>query len=265
MRVAAVVTDLDGTLVGDDFSITAATVAALDTIRNAGLPVIVATARTPQGLRHLEQIAMRTDVAVCCSGAVGRSDRQGCSWTSFIDPGAVREVVSFAIERDVGVAGFDADIWRMTQRYEAVSGGQPDGPTRLTVTPAALAMSRCATMAIRSERKLSGFEDIRSDRLTVALSRVGGSTVIDLTAFGVDKGTGVLRVLKALGINPEQAVSFGDMPNDLPMFAITGRSYAVGRGHPDVMAVADEILDPVAGDGFSQQIATLAAAGWVAA
>jgi hydroxymethylpyrimidine pyrophosphatase-like HAD family hydrolase len=94
------------------------------------------------------------------------------------------------------------------------------------------------------------------------LSRVAGLDIVDITARAVDKGVGVLRALQVIGTDPAAAVSFGDMPNDIPMFAVTGRAYAVGRSHPEVAAAADEVLAPVEHDGFASKINSLAASQW---
>ena len=75
-------------------------------------------------------------------------------------------------------------------------------------------------------------------------------------------GAGTVRALAALGLKPGTAISFGDMPNDLAMFLVTGRSYSVGAVHPDVMSAADEVIADVEDDGFACKIADLAGAGW---
>jgi hydroxymethylpyrimidine pyrophosphatase-like HAD family hydrolase len=83
-----------------------------------------------------------------------------------------------------------------------------------------------------------------------------------VTAPGVDKGTGTARALLALGLAPAQAISFGDMPNDVPMLRVTARGYAVGDSDASVMSTATEVLPNVEDDGFARKIADLAAAGW---
>jgi hydroxymethylpyrimidine pyrophosphatase-like HAD family hydrolase len=52
------------------------------------------------------------------------------------------------------------------------------------------------------------------------------------------------------------------MPSDIPMFAATGRAYAVGAGHPAVAAAACKKLDPVEQDGSARKVLDLAASGW---
>ena len=94
------------------------------------------------------------------------------------------------------------------------------------------------------------------------MSRVAGRDVLHITSLTAGKGVAVLRALAMLGAQPAATVSFGDMPNDLPMFAVTGRAYAVGCMHPDVAASAVEILAPVGQDGFAAKIRAHAASAW---
>jgi Cof subfamily protein (haloacid dehalogenase superfamily) len=265
VRVAGVVADLDGTIVRSDFSISPATLEALETIRTAGLRFVVATARTPQGLTYLGVPADRTDIAVCCSGSIGWSTQQHAAlWMEMLAPHAVRRVVEIAEAEGAGAASFDGAYWRMTAEYARLSPTQPHGTTRVLVTPDELADAPCCTMAVRQEgNDLNRIAELVASEVdTGALSHVGRSTVLDVTREGVDKGTGAVRALAELGLEPGAVVSFGDMPNDIALFRATGRSYSVGAVHPDVISAADEVVDDVEHDGFARTIAALARAGW---
>jgi hydroxymethylpyrimidine pyrophosphatase-like HAD family hydrolase len=74
---------------------------------------------------------------------------------------------------------------------------------------------------------------------------------VDVSPLGVDKASGVLRALAVLHRTPSEAVAFGDMPNDLSMFAYCGRSVAVGNAHPAVRAAATITTFTAAEDGFA--------------
>ncbi|HEY6468375.1 MAG TPA: HAD family hydrolase [Candidatus Dormibacteraeota bacterium] len=265
MRVRAVVADLDGTIVRSDFSMSPATLEALATIQAAGVRFVVATARTPQGLAYLGVPADRTDIAVCCSGSIGWSTQHHAAiWMEMLLPHAIRRVVDIAESEGAGAASFDGVYWRMTAEYARLSPTQPHGNTRMAVTADDLAAAQCCTMAVRHESNdLSRIAElVASEADTGALSHVGRSTVLDVTRQGVDKGTGTVRALGELGLQPDAAVSFGDMPNDIALFRATGRSYSVGAVHPDVVDAADEVVDDVEHDGFARTITALAAAGW---
>jgi hydroxymethylpyrimidine pyrophosphatase-like HAD family hydrolase len=263
--VEAVVADLDGTIVRSDFSISAATLDALATIHAAGRRFVVATARTPHGLAYLGVPADRTDIAVCCSGSIGWSaQEQTAIWMEMLLPHTVRRVVEIAESEGAGAASFDGVYWRMTAEYARLSPTQPHGTTRVLVTADELADAPCCTMAVRNAANdLTHIAElVASEAETGALSHVGRSTVLDVTRQGVDKGTGTVRALAELGLEPAAAVSFGDMPNDISLFRATGRSYSVGAMHPDVISAADEVVDDVEHDGFARTISALAAAGW---
>ncbi len=263
--VRAVVADLDGTIVRSDFSISPATLEALDTIHAAGVRFVVATARTPQGLEYLRVPGHRTDIAVCCSGSIGWSPAQkATTWMDMMVPASIARVVEIAEAQCAGVASFDGSLWRMTPEYARLSPTQPHGTTRVVVDAADLARAACCTMAVRHESgDLNHIATLVAREADAgALSHVGRSTVLDVTREGVDKGTGTVRALAHLGIAPDDAISFGDMPNDTPMFRVTGRSYSVGAVNSDVMSVVDEVIADVEHDGFAHTIAELAAAGW---
>jgi Cof subfamily protein (haloacid dehalogenase superfamily) len=266
VRIQAVVTDLDGTVVRPDFSISAATLEALDLVQSAGIAFVIATARTPQGLEHFQSLAQRTAMAVCCSGAIGwSSQEQRRTWMDEMAPAEIRHVVEVAVDAGAGVASFDGALWRMTEEYYRLSPTQPHGPTRQVVESAVLAATPCCTMAVRHrDSDLDHIASlVASGADSAALSHVGRSTVLDITAQGVDKGTGTERALLALGLEPAAAISFGDMPNDLAMFRVTGRCYSVGSADAAVMKAATEVLPSVEDDGFARKIAELAAGGWV--
>ena len=266
MRIEAVVADLDGTLVRPDFSVSPATVEALDLLATAGIPVVIATARTPPGLEYLSEIAVRTALAACCSGTIGWSSRPTrLLWQHSLDIGAVATVVELATGRGAGVASFDGHLWRMTTEYGhfGASLGAPHGQTKVIVDAADIVQSPCCTMAVRdSPDHLEALASLLArEAQTCAISR-GGATILDVTPYGVDKGTGTRRALALLGVTRAAAIGFGDMPSDVPMMRTVGRAYAVGEASPIVLDVAHEVVEDVERDGFANKIAELANSGW---
>jgi hydroxymethylpyrimidine pyrophosphatase-like HAD family hydrolase len=270
VQIEAVVADLDGTLVRSDFTISTATLAALDTIHDASIRFVVATARTPQGLEYLRVPAHRVDIAVCCSGSIGWApERRQRLWLELLEPAEVRRVVDIALACGAGAASFDGETWRMTAEYLRLSPTQPHGTTRVVVDPEVLAAAPCCTMAVRHAGgeldHVAALLAADGTGETGALSHVGRSTVLDVTGRGIDKGTGTVRALEQLGVRPHASIGFGDMPNDLALFRVAGRSYSVGAVHPDVANAADEVIADVEHDGFAHEIAKLAAAEWMTA
>ena len=83
------------------------------------------------------------------------------------------------------------------------------------------------------------------------------SALLEISAPGVTKASTLALVAADLGIRAEEVVAFGDMPNDLPMLAWAGTSYAVANAHPSVLAVADHIAPHHDDDGVAQALAAL--------
>jgi Cof subfamily protein (haloacid dehalogenase superfamily) len=262
VRIEAVVADLDGTLVARDSTISSATFDSLDQVRAAGIPLVIATGRAPVHLSEFSALTQYADITVCCSGAIGCAGSRRL-WQSRLPRAAVHQVVMTAERYGAGIAGFDGTAWHATQMYRKLNPDIDNGRQRTTVAADALPGMRCIAMAvIHTDDVLTEIALALAGHVRAGLSQVAGRPIVDITSSLVDKGTGVLRALSMLGANPAAAVSFGDMPNDIPMFAVTGRAYAVGPGHPAVAAAAGETLGPVEQDGFARKILDLAASDW---
>jgi Cof subfamily protein (haloacid dehalogenase superfamily) len=261
VRIEAVVADLDGTLVARDSSVSRATFDSLGEIRAAGIPFVIATGRAPVHLREFPALTRYAEITVCCSGAIGCEGSRRL-WQSYLARSAVSQVVATAGRFGAGIAGFDGTDWHATETYRKLNPGIADR-RHSAVTASTLSGLRCVAMAIiHADDVLAEITRELPVQTRTGLSHVADRPVVDITSSRVDKGTGVLRALNKLGADPAAVVSFGDMPNDIPMFAVTGRAYAIGAAHPAVAAAARETLDPVEQDGFARKVLDFAASDW---
>jgi Cof subfamily protein (haloacid dehalogenase superfamily) len=77
---------------------------------------------------------------------------------------------------------------------------------------------------------------------------------LDVTPPGYDKGTFVEAMVKRLNISTNAVATIGDMQNDLPMFANSGTSFAMGNASDDVKKRAKYVTDSNERDGFAKAI-----------
>jgi hypothetical protein len=257
VNIAAVVTDLDATIVGRN-GISPATVVAL-----AGLtvPLLAATARTPAGVGKLEALGPYLRTAICCNGALGY--RNGTQiWRHEIDRATTADICRVLDERlpAAGIGAYDGDRWTLDHNYMRARGRTPSGENEIcsrsrvaTVRACALGISHPDLRSVQIADVLAD-AGIGPDRAQVSY---GAPDVLDVGPPGVDKGTGVRRALAGLDVDPADAVCFGDAPNDLPMFAVVGHAVAVGNADPEVLAAADEICPGVDEDGFARTLRRL--------
>jgi hydroxymethylpyrimidine pyrophosphatase-like HAD family hydrolase len=80
---------------------------------------------------------------------------------------------------------------------------------------------------------------------------------IDITHPLANKGEAALAIAALLGVAPEAMACIGDMPNDLPMFAVAGLAIAMGNAPPTVKARAQMIVAGNDDDGWAQAVAQL--------
>ncbi|TCP55472.1 hypothetical protein EV586_103124 [Tumebacillus sp. BK434] len=76
------------------------------------------------------------------------------------------------------------------------------------------------------------------------------TSALDLNPLGVNKATGVQKLLDHLNIPVEQAAAFGDGNNDLEMIGHVGLGIAMGNSTPELLAVAKQVTRHVREDGI---------------
>ena len=98
---------------------------------------------------------------------------------------------------------------------------------------------------------------------------IGFSSWLDIAPDGVNKATGLQRVVDATGIPRDRVLVVGDGRNDIDMLewaaAGGGRAVAMGQAPAEVLAAANERTGPVDDDGLADVLEPLAAAGLVSA
>ncbi|MFD4589472.1 HAD family hydrolase [Streptomyces rubiginosohelvolus] len=253
---ALVATDLDGTLLRPDDTVSARSRAALGLAAASGARHLIVTGRPVPGIRALLADLAYTGLVVCGQG------------TQLYDADAGRLLRSVALDReaaDTALGKIEAEVGAV---FAAVDQDGVDGVT-LTETgyrmpnptlPAQRVGSREALWERPVIKVLVRHPELGDDALAaVARGAVGdlatvtmaGPGTVELAPRGVDKGTGLAAAAELLGIGAERTVAFGDMPNDLPMFAGSGLRVAMGNAHPELRAAADEVTLSNAEDGVA--------------
>jgi hydroxymethylpyrimidine pyrophosphatase-like HAD family hydrolase len=80
------------------------------------------------------------------------------------------------------------------------------------------------------------------------------SYYLDVTAPGCDKGTFVKAMARRLELSAGAIATIGDMQNDLPMFATSGLSFAMGNATDEVKRAATRVTASNEEEGFAKAI-----------
>ncbi len=254
-----VATDLDGTLVRSDGSVSGYSREVLADLDRRGVPVVIVTARPIRWMDDLWPIVGQHGLAIVSNGAavvdLGRDevrDVQG------IDPAVGLRMIE-AVRRAAPEASYAVECVSgllRDERYvetEAFPAGSPVGDlTELWTDPA---------LKVLVKHDAPDPEDFRA-RVTEAVGDLALPTwtvdgLVEISAVGVTKATALARVAEELGVDPAEVVAFGDMPNDLPMLTWAGTSYAMGNAHPDLIEAADHVAPSNDEDGVARVLVGL--------
>jgi Cof subfamily protein (haloacid dehalogenase superfamily) len=245
-----VATDLDGTLVRSDDSVSAYSQDVLDRVRAAGIPIVGATGRGPRLTELTKNDIRSADYLVMAGGGwvVDQSDPSG--------PVVLRDERLSGAALAAVIADLEAEVGPLTVMVEALEGhnaplwGDPNPAWRY---PDDLEVrDREEVFSGQVIKAFARTEDHNVDALLVAARRIvppslasvtqAGLGFIEICPPGVDKASGLAVVAEAIGVDSSDVLVFGDMPNDVPMFEWAGWGrVAVANAHPSVLALADEL------------------------
>lgn len=258
-----VATDIDGTLLRSDGTISDRTRRAVAAVEQAGLPFVLVTGRPPRWLAPVRDQLGHRGVAICANGAL---------------------VMDLHTEEVVRVDAFDPDVGRDVLRRirdlgHAIGAGAitfgvewEDGFAHEAAYPRGIRQSELVAHAVTGVEDDEAFFDrpvikvlVRGtdgpvDALvdaavsaTEGLATVTWSTtgLLEISALGVDKAAALARFAGEHGVEAADAMAFGDMPNDLAMLGWVGRGVAVANAHPLVLDAADETTAANDDDGVA--------------
>ncbi|MET8568038.1 HAD family hydrolase [Streptomyces sp. NPDC004783] len=256
-----IATDLDGTLLRSDDSVSQRTRDALAAATAAGAAHIVVTGRAVPWTRHILDDLGYEGLAVCGQGAQVYHAGEHRLLTSVTLDRQLAGVALAKIEAETGPLylaasrdGLDGDVL-VGPGYE-VGGHLPALPftdasdlwsaplNKIYIQHPTLSDDELAEVA---RQAAGGF-------VTVTMA---GAGVVELLPLGLSKATGLSLAARRLGLKAADTIAFGDMPNDVPMFGWAARGVAMANAHDELKAVADEVTSSNDEDGIAMVLERL--------
>ncbi len=259
-RPRLVATDLDGTLLRTDGTVSERTARALSRVAADGVDTVLVTARPPRWVDHLEHVVGTHGVALCANGAfVYAVAERRVLLERTIDPTVLAEVADDLRRALPGtVLGVEGASGLAVEEGFARLHPLPPGIRRCGVVEdldGAAGKILVRRGAESGEDFVTAVTEVVADRLTVAYS--GAVGMAEMTAPGVTKAAALADWAGRRGVGPEHVWAFGDMPNDLPMLEWAGTGFAMANGHDVVRAAADHTCPTNDEDGVAQVLEAL--------
>ncbi|MDE8652792.1 Cof-type HAD-IIB family hydrolase [Novosphingobium album (ex Liu et al. 2023)] len=257
--IRLLVSDIDGTLVRGDKTLSDVNRAAIQALEADGVAVTLISSRPPGGMRWLaETLGIAGPMAAFNGGTVFDAD------------GTIR--FAYRLVADDAAAALS-----LTGRYGVTPWVFADGAW-FTPDPGNWHSERerrasCLDPVLRTDfaeldarvDKIVGVSD-DSDALARFETEVGNLIgpraaiarshpyCVDITHRLANKGDGITALATAGGLDLAQVAALGDMTNDLPMFARAGFSVAMGQAPADVQAAANAVAAANEQDGVADAI-----------
>jgi Cof subfamily protein (haloacid dehalogenase superfamily) len=266
------VLDVDGTVTDDRHQVPAATRLAVQTLREAGIRVMLATGRRYRdALPIAVELGLDTPM-VTASGALVKhpADHATLARAAFA-PGVLDRTLGTIVDRghepilygDSFAEGFDFYCRRLDFATSAA-----EGVAEYLARNAGLARVRAdlhrapppdvfAGFAMGSQAEMKALEAALHAACPGSLSIHTlrspryGHWMCEIAPTAVTKWTGIETVARGWGIGPTEICAAGDDVNDVPMIRAAGLGVAMGNARREVIEVADLVVGRNDGSGIT--------------
>ena len=256
--IAAVLADVDGTLVTKAKVLTPRAIEAVHQLHDAGIEFFVTSGRPPRGMGMLVQSLGLKAMAAFNGGMIVLPD------LSVVDERRVPEDIVPAVVSGIEAHGLDVWIYCATEWYIR----SPKAPRvdreastvqfQPTVVPS---FDGLYDRAVKIVGVSNDFDSVA--RCESELQKLFGEKVsaarsqpyyLDVTHPTANKGFVVERLSRFLNVPTECIATIGDGPNDVLMFQRGGLSIAMGNASEEVKSQATHVTTSCEEEGFANAV-----------
>lgn len=257
--VTFVVSDVDGTLVTPDKTVTPAARAAVECLRAAGCAFTIVSSRPVRGMESVvSALSIDQPFAAFNGGTVVAPDLHLIE-AKRLSAQAAKTAVDLFAARDIQTWVFADDAW-----WAKAAEAPHIDLERHTVGFGPTVTADFSHVIDRVDKIVGVCDDpIRLAKVQEeAQARLNGQAAaersqtyyLDVTHPEADKGHAVTTLCRLLGQPLAQTAVIGDMANDLAMFRVAGFCVAMGQSADSVKSAANAVTRANTEDGFAHAI-----------
>ncbi len=257
--IRLVLSDVDGTLVRSDKSLSERSIAAVGELHAAGIRFAVTSGRPPRGMSMLvEPLDLESPIAAFNGGLIVEPDLSVVEDRA-VAPGRVAETIEL-------LESFALDVWVYRGTDWLVV--DPDGPhvaheaTTVEFEPTVVDSFDGIETGVAKIVGVSDDHDAVAAAEQRAHAELGDHVsasrsqpyYLDVTHPRANKGAVAQFLSRRYDLEPEEIATIGDMPNDVLMFAHSGLSIAMGNADREVQRAARRVTTSNDDDGFANAV-----------
>lgn len=247
-EIAAVVFDLDGTLIGRDRTLSEVTIEAVERLKGRGITVILATGRSYRAMLPYKRALKLDTPTVNYNGAIAFGDSVDDVLTeTLLDDDIARRIIELGREHAIHTHGFRHEqlvferLSEEAQAYQRQVGFEGTCVDFDSIHP--LDLTKLMYMSSDTST-ISTIAGILTDEFSSRLQHCYSlPTFYEMMNGKVSKQTALKVILDRLRIDEREVMAFGDGHNDIPMLTATAVGVAMGNSSDEVKrAVAYQAL-----------------------
>ena len=245
---SAVFLDIDGTLLNSRHRVMPCTQSHLRYLEGRGIPVILCSARPPEGVRLVaEQVGVHGPAA-CYNGGLIFDENGAILRDMGIDIQLAMDFRQFVAERfpDIVVSAYLYSVWLAEdlQHPLIVQEAEISGCTPLQGSLEQIAASASHIhkfLCMGDAMRIRALEKETTQQFPQLMPLRSKATYLEILPPEATKGSAAKVLLEHYGLSAKQAVAFGDSDVDVGMLQYCGLGVAMGNAPRQVKEAADYV------------------------
>ena len=249
MRTYSIVfLDIDGTLLDSRHQVMPCTHDCLKNLHEKGIPIVLCSARPPKGVNLVaEQVGLTGPVACYNGGLIIDKDYTILRDTG-IDIRLAMDFKRFVSERfpDLVVSAYLYSVWLAEDPMDPliVQESEISGCTPLKGSLEQIASSAShihKLLCMGDAMRIRALQKEIAQQFPQLMPLRSKATYLEILPRESTKGSAARMLLDHYGLNPKQAVAFGDNDVDIDMLQYCGLGVAMGNAPRQVKEAADYV------------------------
>lgn len=265
MKYKLIAFDVDDTLLNRQKIITPRTKQALLNAQSKGIKLCVSSGRLPYGVRpYAEELNVLENGGYYFgfNGGAVLNSKDELIGSTYLDSKYIEPVYSFLRPTNITTMVHKGSVIYADRKVNDYTHIEPDViglPLNLVDDIADFVDWRLHKMLLSGEPdELKATEQVLlrefGDELDIYLS---APWFLEVMPKGINKGLGVEKVCRDMGISLSEVIAFGDNFNDIPMIEMAGMGVAMGNAELELKEKADMVTADCDNDGIAAALERL--------
>lgn len=257
-KIKLVATDIDGTLVKWDTSVSDGVKDCIKKLQENGVKVVLVTGRMHCATKHLrDELGLNSPVVSYQGGLIKDSDGKTL-YQENLDSDCAKEIINWAHKNDVHLNLYIDDKLYVEKDDDCVKRYTDGKFVPYTVCP-------FESLKIENVNKILAIDYGNAERVTAWVNELQAKFpelyIVKSTPFFCEIGSsmakkslGVEFLAKHWNLSQDEILTIGDQNNDIELLKAGGVKVAMGNATPELKECANYITDSVENDGFVKAI-----------